>query len=72
MKKSSKSSSRMTKGTKEIRVTTEGKYPLFSDSGCSSEEKYNEVANEDKNNFDNTQKKFKKTIKIVNLIKKKK
>jgi uncharacterized protein (UPF0179 family) len=62
----------MTKEMIETKVMMEGSVILFSDSGCSSEEKYNEIANEDKINFDNTQKKFKKTIKIVNLIKKKK
>ena len=62
----------MTKEMIETKVTMEGKLIRYSDSGCSSEEKYNEIANEDKNNFDNTQKKYKKTIKIVNLIKKKK
>lgn len=43
-----------------------------SDSNYSNEEKYNELNNEDKSGFDNTQKKFKKAVRIVNFIKKKK
>jgi hypothetical protein len=46
--------------------------PFNSDSNYSNEEKYNEIINDDKNGFDNTQKKFKKAVRIANLIKKKK